>query len=428
MNLKLYCLGLSGSGLSVATDSPVVADINLNFVPYNIYDDSVIVEAAIFQTSDDDSLESLKLRLIFVDALTDDVIYQFTGTLDDESNHSIVAVMEASGEFESVELNVNVDAESIASFGMFNGLDSLGRNSSRVPLPAGTAPTVDLFQTLTQLDYDPSTLYMQFRDDVKMFTDMVRVANKLNTRLWVELDPTLTAEQALQTANDLAPHNHRVRFLWSPVVARPANAVGLRGKKVPRIAGGYVVAQHMLRDARTNAQGVPPLHQPIAGFDYPLNYVGMEMRADVNLSDPMRKKLADAQINVVQRVRYRNGVRFVIGDALSAYGDNNSILKLTASADIAMFIDNNLVQIVHRHLLKATEDTIADATKEARRLLDACTSKDRKLLVHSDELGGFYQLSITPRDDRPYDAIDVKCSYRPHGTTRAAFFETTVTK
>lgn len=405
----------------------------LVFEPHNIYDSNIEVQVQLFQTMPGFDPENLVLKVRFFDGSTNDEVYSFSGTLEGpESTRSIVAVMEASEEFAFVDLlvgDLDLQESYVTGQPYFNALDSIGRNVISFDLPPGNfSGEVSVYESLTELDNPPSTLYMQFKDNVQLYTELLRVANKLNARFWVELDPTLTPEQAIQTAQDLMPHDHHVRFLYSPIVARPMNATGLRGKKVPRATGGIVVAKHMLRDAAVNALGIPPLHQPIANYDHPISFVGIEMRPDVKLTDPLRKQLADACINVVQRMRFPNGVRYVIGDVLTAYGDNNSLLKLTNASDISMFIDNRLKAIGLRHLLKANEDFATDAMKEAKRFMDACTSKERKLLVQPEEFTGLYQLSIVPLASRPYDAVVVKAAYRPHGATRAMYLDTIVTK
>ncbi|WP_252513315.1 hypothetical protein [Acinetobacter baumannii] len=146
------------------------------------------------------------------------------------------------------------------------------------------------------------------------------------------------------------------------------------------------------------------------------------------LDDTARKRLANAQINVVERQNYRSGIRFILGDVLTANGDNTAVLKLANSSDIAMFIDNTINAIVLRHLLKGMTTFIEDATKECKKFLEACTSKDRPLLVQSQELSGLFELSITPRADRPDDAVDVSLGYHPNGCTRAAYSNFAVKK
>lgn len=430
---RLLVLGTAATLAVVADTAEVPNDaiICVDFKPYNVYDNTLSLGVKLSQIGMSASSSDYKLSLKFSDISTDDTVYEFEGTLQDADNiASLVAVMDASEEFEFVELHAPSNQISkYADLAFFNPISSLGRKSLNLAVPAGVAPErVDVFGTITGLDDTPQTLYMRFTDDVGLYTEMVRTAVKLDARLWIELDPSLTVDQAIMVASELNPQEHRVRFLWSPIVARPANSVGLRGRKVPRVSGGYVVAQHMLRDANVNEQGIPPLHTPIAGFDFPITFVGIEQRAGVLLDDPTRKRLADAKINVVQRIKYDDGVRFIIGDGLTAYSSNNSLLKLTNASDISMFIDNRVKQIVFRHLLKATDNTIEDATKDIRRFLDACTSKERKLLKQSEELGGYYQISLTPRNDRPYDAINVKVGYRTQGMTRAAYLDTVISK
>lgn len=71
---------------------------------------------------------------------------------------------------------------------------------------------------------------------------------------------------------------------------------------------------------------------------------------------------------------------------------------------------------------------IDDATKECIKFLDACTTKDRRLLVNSSEIGGYYNFKTTPRADRPDDAVDVKNKYHPQGAAQAAYYTSTIEK
>lgn len=405
----------------------------LGFDLANHLDSGVKLKAAVKQHGPNNfDPSTLSLEVNFFDDSTNDVIYRVNGFLNPDENvtSSIVSIMDAMEDFSEVELHVNpVRFDAIADMDLFNTSDSLGRNVVIIDVPTAPVPTVGtVFDIVTNQDIEPSDLYIQFTDDFGLFTQMLRVANDLNVGLWVELDPTLTVEQVLMIADDLAPYDHHVRLLWSPIRARPLDAVGLKGKKIPRHVGGYILAQHLLRRADTNVQGIPPLHRPIAGYDYPIPFAGIEQNPNVVLGDPQRKALAAAQVNVVQRMRYPNGVRFVVSDCLTAYGDSNSILKVTNASDVSMFIDNRIIQIIRRHLLKAMDTMIEDALKECVRFLDGCTTTERKLLVKSEDFGGFYDLSIVPREDRPFDAVAVKCRYRPQGAARAAYLDTEVTK
>jgi hypothetical protein len=421
--------------LTLSNEESSAAVMQIALEPYSHLGDGVSLNIRFFATETTITPESVKAELVFVDDLTGDQIYKFSGSLntDESAVNSISAVIDATEEFKTFEITIPNEMNFVSAIQQsegFNALNTLGRKSVWQAWASG--PLVSnlnqVFDILTQQDVPPTRLGVAFTDNVPLFTELLRVADELNIRLIVELDPTLTIDQAVQIGNDLSPFDHRVMLIWNPTVARPINAVGLNGKRTPRLAVGKILGEHALRDARTNTAGIPPLQDPIAGFDYPFKFTGMQKRDDVVLDDTARKRLANAQINVVERQVYRSGVRFILGDVLTANGDNTAILKLANSSDIAMFIDNTINAIVMRHLLKGMTTFIEDATKESKKFLEACTSKDRPLLVQSKELSGLFELSITPRADRPDDAVDVSLGYHPNGCTRAAYSNFAVSK
>lgn len=410
----------------------------LNFDALNHFDSSVMVEASVRQKMDDVEEENLQLTILFYDMTTSDLIYSISGNLSSDPNNtgSIVSVMEALEDFENVSLEwlSYPEPEEYLNAEWFNEVDGLGKKKQVLEIDSlslASAPEVDAFKIITQLDDPPKTIYYQFVDDVKLYTDLVRTAKKLvECRILVELDPTLSFDQALDTAYELSSIDEKqVQLFISPIVARPANAVGLKGKKTPRLVGGVLAGRHLLRDANVDVNGIPAYHNPIAGYDFPFAFMGMEMRKDWPVGDDIaRKKLALARLNVLERVKYRAGIRFVLTDCLTTYQDNTSTLKLAASVDISMFIDATLVQIARRHLLKNMETYIEDALTECGRFLDSCTTKKRRLLVNSEVLGGFYTLSIVPSATRPHDQVHLTCEYHTNGTTRSTVFSTAVTK
>ncbi|MBJ9425223.1 hypothetical protein [Acinetobacter seifertii] len=415
-------------------ESPA-AVMQIAIEPYSHLGDGVSLDVRFFATETTITPESVKAELVFKDTVTGDQIYKFTGSLntDETAVNSISAVIDATEEFKTFEINILDDlnfANAIQQSNAFNALSTLGRKYVPIPWSSDALESNinQVFDILTQQDVPPTRLAVAFTDNVPLFTELLRVADELNIRLIVELDPTLTIDQAVQIGNDLSPFDHRVMLIWNPTLSRPINAVGLNGKRTPRLAIGKILGEHALRDARTNTAGIPPLQDPIAGFDYPFKFTGMQKRGDIVLDDTARKRLANAQINVVERQSYRSGIRFILGDVLTANGDNTAILKLANSSDIAMFIDNSINAIVMRHLLKGMTTFIEDATKESKKFLEACTSKDRPLLVQSKELSGLFELSITPRADRPDDAVDVSLGYHPNGCTRAAYSNFAVSK
>lgn len=421
--------------LSDSPSPPMVGNpiFNLYFTCANYFDDSVQAKVSVSQTGQSLSPESMKLNIAFLDSDTDDSIYKFTGFLNpnEKASNSIVSIVEANSDFSDVELDFYPGTNFVGATGAdyFNAYKGLDRNYILINVPVqeiSHAP--DIYQLITKQDVPPTLMYTQFTDNLSTLTELMKVANKLNVRLYVELDPSLTLDQALLTGEDLSLFDHHVAFIWSPIRARPINAEDAKGKKVPRHTGGVLLAYNLKRYANVNQDGIPAIHRPVAGYDFPIKFIGIEQNPDVVLDDEALKALAEVRINVIQRESYPAGVRFVLADCLTAYGDNTSVLKLINASEISMFIDNRLKQICKRHLLKDIEATITDSLTEGQRFMDACTSKSRPLLRKSKVTGNYYTLNITPREDRPHDAVNLASSYLPQGTGRQVYMDTEVTK
>ena len=190
---------------------------------------------------------------------------------------------------------------------------------------------------------------------------------------------------------------------------------------------GDLLAQTLLRNARTNSSGIPPINRPVAGYDFPLAFRDMEKMSGVVLDEEAQNALASAGVNVVINERFEGGDRWIYGDALTQYDSENSALRLTNSAEIETYTTNLVLSIVKKHMLKGMTSFVRDAQDECSRALDACVASG--LLVLPSELGGlYYLLQITPRADDPFSKADIKFSRRPEGCARQVFFEGTVTK
>lgn len=403
------------------------------FDPHSKMDSNVELQMSIFQKSSSLRPEDLILKLTWVDTYHGDEVLSIQGSMnpDEEDFSSIVSVAQATEEFAMFELFISDEFEDyIKDFEGFNPLNSLGRKSVSVELDADAEKVAlkdqSLFDAIVEFDDRPNYLGMFFTGDTALFQTLLRVSETLNIPLKVELDPTLTPEQMVQIANDLSAFSHRVEIIVNAAVARPNSATTLRGKKTPRYALGTIMGYTLLRNANTNAQGIPPLQNPIAGYNFPIRWAGMEMRSDVKFNEEVRNDLAKAKVNVVLLERYDTGSRFVLSDCLTQYDSKTSVLRLTSSAEISMFIDNRLIQICKRHLLKSKATFKADALRECQSFMESCASAG--LIVDSEDLGSKYTISITDRVDRPHDAVDLNAGYRPEGAVRAVYLATAVHK
>lgn len=403
------------------------------FDTHSKMDENVELRAQIFQKSSSLQPEDITLKLTWIDAYHGDEALSIQGSMSTDENDfaSILSVAQATEEFKNFELFVGDSfAEYIKESAAFNALNTLGRNWTQNTLESDSEKSAlsgqEIYDAIVEFEERPNYLAMFFTGDVQLFQTMLRASETLNIPLKVELDPTLQPSQMVQIAEELSAYSHRVEIIVNAVLARPNSAETLRGKKTPRYALGTILGYTLLRNANTNAQGIPPLQNPIAGYNFPLRWAGMEMRSDVKFNEETRNMLAKAKVNVVLLERYDTGPRFVLSDCLTQYDSKTSVLRLTSSAEISMFIDNRLIQICKRHLLKSKTTFKSDALRECQAFLESCGSAG--LIVESSDLGGKYQISITDRVDRPHDAVYLNAGYRPEGAVRAVYLATSVHK
>ncbi|WP_417212057.1 hypothetical protein [Acinetobacter venetianus] len=403
---------------------------------YNVLGGGVEANVAFFQTEEGPyTPENTICRLKLIDVNTDDVIFEVSGNLsdDEEDKKSLIAAAFATGEFSNFNIE-HLDpigfSEAIEACNALNELDAIQRNSRFVDWESDnpTSNLEDLYDIVTTSDNPPNGIYMVFGENLQLFTHALRIVQKLNIPLTVELPPDLDANVGTQIAEDLQAMDHRVRIIWNLTVSRPNSATSLLGPLKPRYAMGTLMGRVMKRNSNTNSNGIPPLHRLCAGYDFPFNWKGVKMRPDIKMTDPFRKKLAKARINAIYREQYKTGIRYILGDCLTQYDlKKGSPLELENSSDISMFVDNTAIQLAREKLLNPQSEFVKKIYQNITDFLDKCTDKQNQLLVKSDDLGGkYYTLNVTPRSDRPNDAVDISLGYRPEGSTRAVYLNTAV--
>ena len=424
-------LGLSATGLVNNKDGTL---FNIEAVTYNKLNQGIVAKVKLFQSEEGVfTPENTICQISLVDGATDDVIVQIKGTLgdDDEDYNTLKSAAAMSDEFEKFILNVEKSGfDAIKTSRAMNSLGTVGNNELTIEwthTPISKSNVENMYDIITGAETPPTGIYMVLSDNTQIFTEALRAAKKLNIPLTVELDPTLTVEQALTVAESIQTHDYRVDVLWNPTVSRPNNATTLKGRLKPRYAIGTLMGRTMLRNANTNPNGIPPLHIPIAGYDFPMTWLGLAMRDDIKMTDANRKKLAKARINTIYQERFADGMRFVLGDVRTQYDVKaGSPLELTNARDVSMFIDRTVIELARKHLLKPQSQFLQIITAEISRFMDKCAEATQQLIVNSVELGGFYALQVVPRADRPNDAVDIRLAYRPEGATRAVYLNTAV--
>ena len=419
-NLKLT------SGGSLVLGSNVVAALSLNFITHSFLQNTELEVAFFSKVTTPTSLLDITMRLRIIDSTTGDEVIKIQGIIDSDPDNlaSIVAVADATEQFEQFDLLLNDALSAILLSTAFNPVNSLGRNKALLALPDEIPPAFDADKTytlITNLVDAPAYLVLPVGSELAVYVALLRVAEKLNIPLDVEVDSTMTVEQVAQFAESLDAQTHQVQLIWSPNICRPRDAISLRGRKIPARYIGQYIGDKLLRNARTNAQGFAPIHYAVAWKDYPFKKKALELRPDVVLDEPTLEMLAQAKVNVVRPIKFER-VMYVLSDVLTQRQSKNSALRLVNAAEIAMRTKNDVVDILKNHMLKPTEDYLDKASKEIDKYLsDAATSG---WLKPAEDLNGKpFAFSLIPDQDYPFERVRLYLARRPEGATRAVIFD-----
>ncbi|WP_410472124.1 hypothetical protein ACGTJS_11130 [Faucicola mancuniensis] len=314
--------------------------------------------------------------------------------------------------------------------GVFNLLNSYRISKKVVAIPAtpnDTDLTAEQVRVALTKAVKPSYFILANIDDLPMIDAVMSVMDKFNNHLFIDVGEISDYQQVVAFVDSLALADHRVRVLWNPNLSHPNNATTVLARKKWRPCVGDYLALHLLRNARRNSQGIPPINIPVAGYAFPLNFKGMKQMATVNLDEEAQNALAKAKVIVVLNENYGNESRWIYGDVLTQRDSDTSALRLANAAEIETFTANMVIDIIKRHMLTPMSNFLQNAYDDCVAFLDACVSAG--LLGRSEQLGGlYYALSIVPREDKPFEAVDVKFARRPEGAVRQAYLETTINK
>lgn len=419
--------------------------VSITFEMFDVMDAGCSLDVAFFQRPGAETvagLDDVQAQLTWKDSTTGQVLYRITGLLAERTGYVSLADAAADSELfqvftvaKNALLTSAAAATDVTEGTAWNAVNTLGRNKTTLTLPvnAGAAETAlagylnTVYADVQQMASLPDYIVLPKTDDLAVWTLALRLVAKLNVNGLAEIDGSLDLDSAIALAESLDAKDHRITLFYNVHKARYRDATGVRGAKVNRPVVGVQVGYRLLRNANSNASGIPPIHIPVAGYDYPIRFGGMEASKTVILDEPALNRLAAAKIIPVVFERYEGLSRFIFGDCLTQYDSATSALRLGNAAEITTYTENVVMQITRRWLLKNTATYIERADSDCRRFLDACVTAG--LLVPADDLGGYpYTLSINPREDRPFDGVTISLARRPEGCVRAVYFNSSVNK
>lgn len=458
MSIQTLHLSILASAITISNHPDPGALASIEFVTHYAFDANTVAKIFVVDektvTNNTDPLSNLVFKITFSDKIDGSIITELQGCLYTgggiealEENHAsnfsyIVKKLDFYGAmnseydfFESVTtyynpLNIISIKAALTANDVLNQMGAYRIKSKEIAVPETSVTDLTALQvknSLLDMRDRPRYLVTCETDSLPIVESLAEVMGKLNCHLLVDIGEIPQWESAVAITESINLNDHRAWIFWNPNKSRPSSAQSALSRKKWRPCVGDYLAQVLIRNAGSNAKGIPPINRPVAGYDFPLSFRDIEKFSELSLDEEAQNALASAGVNVVINERFEGGDRWIYGDALTQYDSVTSALRLINASEITTYTENVVISIVKKHLLKAMSSFIRDATDECVRFLDSCA--DAGLLTVSSELGGrYYALNITPRADDPFTKADVKLIRRPQGCARQVFLETTVTK
>lgn len=457
MATRLF-LNITPTSMTVTESQESSALASVEFVTEYAFDDNVVIKVQVTDDKSpvykDDPLNNLVFRIVFADKIDDSVITTLQGRLytgggadELESKHpndfsyitqklDFYGALDSSNDFFEEVITSYKAAEAsqiktaLTTMKVLTDEGSYRKSEVVVEVPETLVEDVtpeQLTRSLIDMEERPRYIVLCSTDDIQTIEATAKVMDKLNCHVLLDLGNINDWVSAAALADSINIKDHRFWIFWNPNVSRPANSASVLARKKWRPCVGDYLGQLLIRNAATNASGIPPVNRPVAGYEFPVSFRDMQKLPNVSLDEEAQNALAAAGVNVVMNERFDAGDRWIYGDALTQYDSKTSALRLINASEITTYVDNAVVSIAKKHLLKGMTSYINDADAEIRRFLNACSSAG--LLQPVAELAGkLYGLEVAPRADNPFEKVDIKLVKRPEGCARQVYFETTITK
>lgn len=255
---------------------------------------------------------------------------------------------------------------------------------------------------------------------VALIAKLAALGKEINKQLVVDVPGNLDVTAAIAFAAQFNIDSHYVQWYWAPLKAiDPLNG----GKSVFGVSGAQV-GLRCQRNARVDANGVPPKNYPIAGKNWPLTRTGIAQIADVDDQD--LERLAKAKINPVIFQTYNSGSAFVFYDSLTA-AKTEADRKLIAVAEMSSQVDDWVTAAVKEFLQLPITDAVKRTTDYLQILFEGLQTGN--WLVPSAALGGSaWVATVIPNAQKPKTHVDVRYSLSYDGTTRVITVQQTISR
>ena len=384
----------------------------------------------------------ITLRLL--DPQNDNVLYEFTGSLDisakDDYGNSYYLPDVVASQTDAVEVSVGVSGvstvvapESPAYGYSENGSQNWAESDVLVCFEEGTteyeaADYLKARELLQYTQYDYAYLSSGGSRAVPLLTQLAQLAYEGNKQLRFDVPGDLTPEAAIQWVEQLnfgaTKCAHLLHAYWAPLKADDPTGVNPKG-----VFGCATlnIALACSRNAQRNAKGFAPKNFVIAGREWQIARTGISQ-----IYTPTSKELsmlAEAKINPCIYETYTGGGRYVFYDSLTCALVDQSLRKLISVADMSTDIDDKVTRAAKDYLQLPMNLAVKRMSAYLETLFQGAEASGWLVPSNDPMMGGrSYVFRVAPNEARPYDTMDVSYWVRYDGTARQIFVTQTLTK
>lgn len=370
----------------------------------------------------------LRLREVGTGAL----LFEFKGSLlptaKDEFNQSRYLPDVVSAQTDLVEVYVAASA-SVATTASCYGKDVdgnakfIGEDLTYFSEGGTTYASTDYDAAITRLrntDYTFGYILGGGTRAVSLLSKLIAFGVEVNKEVAWDVPGEYDAAAAITFYNQLNIDTHYSQCYYAPLKTDDP----LNGGKDHLGTSAINIGLRCARNARTDANGIPPMNYPVAGKDYPLTRTGV-----IQTYTPTEQELddlAEARINPVISIRYNSGSRFVFSDSLTG-AKTEGDRKLIAVADMSTQVDDWVTLYAQECLQLPMEESVKRMSDFLQNLFEALEAA--KWIKPSAQLDGRSFIGeVKPNAQRPSDRMDVNYWLKYDGTNRATYVQQTISK
>jgi len=433
----LYCsvLDEATSAAAIISNAAKQTGWQVAFKHLEAFDEGINVKVNARKTLNDSdvAIASNYVTIILSDISTGKELFKVEGSLDplavDEFNNTIFIGSAMDAISDLVEIEVATDAEFDTTFAGY------GLNTDGTPKYADLNVTLithgvaalngsqkqAMTDQLANTEYDFKYIMLDSLAQTLGMSDyLVQLAKDQNKKLVLDLQGTLTPAEAITAFASLNIDTLHADAYWAPLKRNDI----LNGGKITSGLSGMQIGMRCARNAKTNADGVPPMNYPVAGKNFPITSSGITQL--YTASDSELNDLAEAHINPIQSVKYNAGARYVFVDSLTT-AKTTGASKLINVSEMGITVDDWVAGYANEVLQLPMADAIAKMATFLKALFEGIESA--KWITPSEELeGASYIATVARNNQRPDDRMDVGYFVHYDGTNRAVYVQQTFSK